>query len=153
MGVFVLPVGVGDDDLGPLPPDDGHQAPDRLVQRRLGEAVGTGVGLGVGHARVPVAQHDGVVVANDVGGRLELGHPDPPDVGPDLGGVHGRVEVVPLLASGAAHQHRVHALGVVTGHRAGPLGGFIVRVGVHGEQAGTVRHGADLSGAGAGGGG
>ena len=45
-----------------------------------------------------------------------------------------RVLQVALLAAGAAHEHRVHALGVVLGHRRGALRRLVVGVGVDGEQ-------------------
>ena len=102
MRVAGLVLAVGDDDLGALPADDGDEPLDRLVEGGLGEGGRVLVGLGVGHARVPVAQEHRVVVADDLGGGLQLGHPDPADVGPHLGCVHGRVEDVALLAPGAA---------------------------------------------------
>ena len=42
--------------------------------------------------------------------------PDLGDVGAHLGRVHGRVEDVAFLTTGAAHEHGVDALGVVPGH-------------------------------------
>ena len=131
---------VGDDDLGALPADDGDEPLDRLVERGLAERGRVGVGLGVGHARVAVAEEHRLVVADDVGGRLQLGHPDPPDVGPHLGRVHGGVEDVALLAAGAAHQHGAHALGVVLGHRRRALGGLVVGVRVDAQEAEAVGH-------------
>ena len=45
-----------------------------------------------------------------------------------------RVLQVALLAAGATHEHGVHALGVVPGHRRGALGRLVVGMGVHGQQ-------------------
>ena len=45
-------------------------------------------------------------------------------------GAQRRVLQVALLAAGAAHQHRVHALGVVLGERRGALRRLVVGVGV-----------------------
>ena len=146
VGVLGLVVAVGDDDLGPLAADHLDQPPDRLVERGLGERVRPGVGLGVGHARVSVAQQDRLVVSDDVRGRLELGHADPADVGPDLRRVHGRVQDVALLAPGAAHEDRADALGVVAGDGRRPLGRLVVGVRMDAEQAEAFGHRRDLTG-------
>ena len=66
--------------------------------------------------------------------------PDAGEVGSHLGGVHGRVEDVALLAPRAAHEHGVDALGVVAGHGRRPLGGLVVGVGVDGQQTQTGAH-------------
>ena len=49
-------------------------------------------------------------------------------------GAQRRVLQVTLLATRAADEHRVHALGVVLGQRRGALRGLVVGVGVDGEQ-------------------
>ena len=73
--VAALLVAVGEDHLGPRAPDDRDQPADGLVHRRLGEAERVGVGLAVGHARVAVAEHLDLVVADDRGRLVELGLP------------------------------------------------------------------------------
>ena len=55
--VEVLLVAVGDDHLRPLGADDAHEPLDGFVERRVGEVVGAGVRLGVGHPAVVVAEH------------------------------------------------------------------------------------------------
>ena len=135
VGVALLVVGVGDDDLGPFPADDGHQPAHGLVERGPGEAVGPGVGRGVGHARVPVAEHDDLVVADDRCGRRQFAHADGGEVGPDLGSVEGRIQDVALLAPGAADENGPDTFGVVPGDRAGTLRRLVVGVGVDGEEA------------------
>ena len=55
-----------------------------------------------------------------------------------LGLVHRRVEDVARLAAGAAHEHGVHAFGVVPGDRAGALRRLVVGMGVHREDAETL---------------
>ena len=95
----------------------------------------------VGHARVAVAEQDHLVVADDRRPpRLELLAADLGESSRTSGRVHGRVEDVALLAAGAADEHRAHALGVVAGDRAGPLGRLVVRVGVDGQQAPASGH-------------
>jgi len=70
-------VGAGDEHAAQL----GHEATDGLVERRLGEAVGIGVGLRLRHAGVLVAEQHDLVVADDAGGFLELTQPDGGEVG------------------------------------------------------------------------
>ena len=133
--VAALLVAVGEDHLRPRPPDDPDQAAHGFIHRGLGEAERVGVGLAVGHARVAVAEHLDLVVADDGGGLVELRSPHGRDVGLHLGLVHRRVEDVALLAAGAAHEHGAHPLGVVAGDGASPLGRLVVRVGVDREEA------------------
>jgi hypothetical protein len=133
--VAALVVAVGHDHLRALATDDLDQPADGLVERGVGEGVGVGVGRRVGHARVAVAQQHDLVVADDLGGPLELPQADGGQVGHDVGLVHGGVEDVARLAAGAGDEHGTDALGVVPGDRAGPLGRLVVRVGVHGHQA------------------
>ena len=47
---------VRDDHLRAFGADDLHEAADRLVERCVGEVVGTGVLLGIGHAAVAVTE-------------------------------------------------------------------------------------------------
>ena len=97
VGVSRLVVAVDHHDLWPGPPDDRHQALDGLLERRLGEAQGILIGRRSGHPRVAIAQHDDLVVADDLGGPGELLLTQLGDPGVDLGCVHGRVEDLPLL--------------------------------------------------------
>ncbi len=135
MGIAGLVVAVDHHDLGPGPPDHRHQPLDRLVEGSLGEALGIGVGLGTGHARIAIAQHDDLVVADDRGGLGQFLPAQVGDPGVDLGGVQGRVEDLTLLAPGAAHQHGLDPLGVVQGHRPRALGRFVVRMGMNSQEA------------------
>ena len=98
--------------------DDLDQLAHRLVQRGPGEAAGSALASRVGHPRVAVAEQDDLVVADDLGRPRQLLHADLVQPLPHLGRVHGRVEDVALLATGAAHEHGAHALGVVAGDRA-----------------------------------
>ena len=68
-----------------------------------------GVGFGIGHARVAIAQHDDFVVADLNRRRVELGAPDFGEVLLHLGPVHRRVQDVALLAAGAAHERGADA--------------------------------------------
>ncbi len=135
MRIAALIVGIGDDHLRPLPADDGDQPADGLVERGVGERVGMLVGLGVGHARVAITEHDHLVVADDLGRPGQLATPDRRQVGDHLGPVHGRVEDVAGLAPGARDQHRAHSLGVIAGNGAGPLRRLVVGMSVNREQA------------------
>ena len=112
-----------------------------------------------GHARIAVAQHDHVVVADEPGRPVELERADLGHLGLHGIGVHPEeraallgqagVEEVALLAAGAAHQHRADALGVVAGDRGGALGGLVVGVGVERHEAqrlGSSRRGTDDTG-------
>ena len=140
MGIALLVVLVGHHDLRTHTPDHGHEPAHRLVEGCLGEAVGAGVGRRVLHARVAVAEHDHLVVADHRGGGLELTASDTGEVGAHLGRVHGRVEDVALLASGAAHEDGVDALGVVARHGGRPLRRLVVGVGVDGQQTQARAH-------------
>ena len=136
VGVRVDPVaGVADDHLRPLPPDDLDQAAGGVVEVGVGEVVGVGVRLGVGHARVAVAEQVQLVVADDAHRVVELPQPDRGQVGAHVVGVGRGVEDVAGLAAGAGDEHRAHALGVVPGHRGRALRRFVVGVGVHGQHA------------------
>ena len=156
MRVATLVVAVGDDDLRALAPDDRHQPAGGLVDVGLVEAVGMVVRLGVGHARVAVAEHLDHVEADDLRGRGQLRRPHRGDHGLLLLGcqpverlarlAQRRVLEVALLAAGAAHQHGVHALVVVARQRRRPLRRFVVGVGVHGEQREAFGHPAQAIG-------
>ena len=84
---------------------------------------------------IPVAEHDHLVVADDPGGPIELLAPDLGESVPDSGLVHGRVQDVAFLPSGAGHQDGVDALGVVAGHRPGPFRRLVVGMGVDRQKA------------------
>ena len=66
MVVLAAGIGIGHHHLRPDPPDDRHQSTHRLVLVGIGEGIGAGVVLGVLHARVAVAQHNDLVVADDL---------------------------------------------------------------------------------------
>jgi hypothetical protein len=99
-----------------------------------------GVGLGTGHARIAIAQHDDVVVADDRGGLGQLLHAQLGKAGTHLGGVESGIEDVPLLAARAADQHGTDAFGVAPGHSSGTLRRLVVGVGMDGQQAQRLRH-------------
>ena len=79
---------------------------DRLVERGVGEVVGPGVVVGVGHAGVVVAEQVHRRVPDGGDAVLELLHAHLGQVGPHLGRVDRRVEDVARLATGAAHERR-----------------------------------------------
>ena len=137
VGVVVLAPGVriGHHYLGSDPPDDRHQASDRLYGIGGGEGVRVGIVLGFLHAGVPVAEHRHLVVADDRSRPGQLGLADRRQVGTHLGSVHLRIQDVASLTTGTAHQHAVHALGVQAGDGGRPLGGLVVRMGVDGQKA------------------
>ena len=135
MGVAVLDVGVGDHHVGALAAEDRDQATDGLVERRLGEAAGVLVLRHARHARVAVAQPHDLGVAEDLGGLGQLLAAHAGEVGPHLLGVHRRVEDVAGLAARAADEHAPHPGVAEERDRAGALGGFVVGVGVHRQQA------------------
>ena len=62
------------------------------------------------------------------------------DVGADLGSVERGIEDLALLAPGGGDEDGAHALGVVARDRSRTLGGFVVRVGVNGEEAQAIGH-------------
>ncbi len=137
--VALLAVGIRDDHLGPLTPDDLDEPSDGLVEVGPGEATRVFVLGCVGHARVAVAEPDDLVVADDLrrGRQLAAAHrrrgrPGPRDV--SIAGIEDRAG----LATGAAHEHAPRALVVVPGDRAGALRRLVVGVGVHGEQTELV---------------
>ena len=88
--VALLVVVVGDDHLRPGPADDRHEPADGLVERGLVEAGRVLVGRGVGHARVPVAEHDHLVEADDLGRAGELLGPQVRRAGPSPARAPGR---------------------------------------------------------------
>ena len=125
--------------------------PVGLVEVGLVERVGVVVGRRVGHARVAVAEHHDLVEPDRSrptrpARRPQLGHDgafSSSGVSPWNGWpwlAQGRVLEVALLAAGAAHQHGVHALGVVPGERRGALRRLVVGVGVHGEETEAIGH-------------
>ena len=114
--------------------------PDGLVQRGLGERGRIGVGCRIGHTRVPVAEHDDLVVPDDLRRPGQLFLPKLDDPGPVLGRVHGRIEDFALLAPGAAHENGAHAHSVVAGDRSRALGRLVVGMGVNGHQAERLGH-------------
>ena len=123
-----------------------HQTLDRLVVGRPGEAEGIVVGVRSRHPRIPVAEHDHLVVADDGRRPVELLLTQLRDPCVDLGCVHGRVEDLALLAPRAADQHGVHPLGVVSGHGSGTLRRLVVGMGMNGEETERLRHGAHATG-------
>ena len=139
-----LVVAVGDETCGRVRRMIADQPAGGLVDVGLVERVGVLVGRRVGHARVAVAEHDDLVEADDPGRLGQLGRPHRDDLGLLLlrreaverlaGLAQRRVLQVALLAAGAAHQHGVHALGVVAGDGRRALGRLVVGVGVDGEQ-------------------
>ena len=131
--VPLLVVAVGDDHLRPLAADDRNQPAHGLVEVSVGEGAGILVLGCIGHARVAVAQHDDLVVADEIGGPGQLLHADVVQTLSDLRPVHRRVEDVARFAAGTAHQHGVHAFVVVLVHGCGPLRRLVVGVGVHGQ--------------------
>ena len=145
VGVALLVVVVGDDHLRTGPADGRHETADGLVERGLVEAGRVLVARRVGHARVPVAEHDDLVEADDLGRAGELSGPQVRQQRLLLMGLQaveglpglpeGGVLELALLAAGAAHEHGADALGVVAGQRGRALRGFVVRVGVHCEHA------------------
>ena len=139
MHVAALILGIGHDDVGPVTADHGHQPGHRLVQIGPGEAVGMVVGLRSLHARVAIAEHLNLFVADDLRSSAQL-------LGPHLGQllghrgiIQGRVEDLALLSPGAAHEHGADALGVVAGHRGRALGRLVIGMGMHGEEAEPFR--------------
>ena len=130
---------------GRVAADDRDEPAGGLVDVGLVERVGVLVRRRVGHARVAVAEHDDLVEADDPRPTRPA---RPARIGDDLGLLllrreaverlarlaQRRVLQVALLAAGAAHEHRVHALGVVAGDGRRALGRLVVGVGVDGEQ-------------------
>ena len=151
--VAALVVAVGEDDLRLGAPDHGDQPAGGLVDVGHVERVRVLVRRRVGHPGVPVAEHHHLVEADDAGRLGELGRAHRGDLGLLLLGrqpverlalgTQRRVLQLALLAAGAAHEHRVDALGVVAGDRRRALRRLVVGVGVDGEQ-GEPRGGAGL---------
>jgi hypothetical protein len=92
-----------------------------------------------------VAEHDDLVVADDLGRRRQLPAAHRRQVGADLRAVHRGVEDVAGLAAGAAHEHGPHAARVVAGDRARALRGLVVGVRVDREQT-AVSHASEPTG-------
>ena len=79
-----------------------------------------GVGR-LGVPRVAVAQPHHVVVADDRRRLVEFGSTHLGQALTHPGKIGGRIENVPLLTTGAAHQHGPHTLVDIAGHGGGPL--------------------------------
>ena len=134
--------------------DDRHEPADGLVERRHVERIGMVVGVGVDHARVAVAEHHDLVEADDLG-RALASSPGRSSASSAFsssgvrpwngwpGSRSARVLQVALLAAGAAHQHRAHALLLVHRQRRRALRRFVVGMGVHGEQTEPFLHGRE----------
>ena len=133
MRIAGLLVAVGDDHLRTLTAEHLHEATDGFVEVGLCEAPRIVVRLGVGHARVAVAEHDELVVADDPGRGRDLVGADLPEVLADLRAIHDRVVDVAFLTAGAADEHGVHTLGVVAGDRRRALRRLVVGMRVDGE--------------------
>ena len=140
MRVALLVVAVGDDHLRALAADDRDQPADGLVEvGAWRSSAGSAFASRVGHARVAVAEHDDLVVADDLGRAREL-LACAPRAGRSR--TSGR-SIAGLRMSPASPpvQHtstRAHALVVVPGDRAGALRRLVVGVGVHGQEAQLV---------------
>ena len=134
MGVALLVVAVGDHHLRALPADDLDQPAHGLVQRRVGEGRRVGVGLGLGHARVAVAQQHDLVVADDLGRRGQLVHADlcrfSRTSGRSMAGLRMSPSSPPVQHTRVVRTPRRG----VEGHRAGSLGRLVVGVGMDREQ-------------------
>ena len=141
VGIALLVVAIGDDHLRAYAADLGHEALDGLLERAGGECTRIGVRLRARHARVAVAEQDDLVVADDLGGPVQLAATDPGDVGANLRGVHDGVEDVAFLTTGAGHQDGADTCGMVFRDGPGTLGGLVVGMRVHAQDAGLIVHG------------
>ncbi len=130
---------VGHDDVGPDTPDDTGQARRRLVEVGHVEAVGVLVVGGAGHAAVAVAEPD-VLVDGERGDRGR--HLTAPVGGQVLVAEVDAGQVLARLPAGAGHHHGAPATRGRTGEHAPTGDRFVVGVGVHAQQGGTVLHGA-----------
>ena len=138
MRVELAVVGIRDDDLRTLGPDEGHESTDRLVERRVGEVVGPFVHVGVGHAGVVVAEHLDDVVADRRGAVGELLHADVVEIVPDVRRVDRGIQDLAGFATGATDEHGSDAFVVVPSDRRASLRRLVVRVRVHGQHAERV---------------
>src|SRR5207245_440653 len=96
-------VAVRHDHLRTFRADDLDEAPNRLVQRSVGEIVGARVRLRVGHPGIVIAEHVKRVVADRIDGVAQLLHPDGRELVTNGRSVDFGVEDVAGLAAGAAH--------------------------------------------------
>ena len=147
VGVAGLLVAVDHHDLGSGAADDGHQPAHGLVERRLGEAVGIGVGLRPGHARVPVAEHDDLVVADDLGWPGSSSSTRSSAIrawtsGGSMAGLRTSPSSPPVQQTSTVWT----PCGVVLGDGPRPLGRLVIGVGMNGEQAERLRHGDHATG-------
>ena len=97
--VAALVVAVGDDHLRPRAADDRDQPSDRPRRSGLVERLRVVVRLGVGHARVAVAEHHDLVEADDLGRRGELGRPQLGELAPSPPRGSGRGTAGPARAA------------------------------------------------------
>ena len=107
--------------MGPFRSQYLHQPADRLIQRNGREAVGMAVGFAVFHARISVAEHEDIPIADDLGsfGKLFQTHLSQPIS--YLRPVHSRIQNIALLAAGAANQSGNRSCIRIAGDRARPL--------------------------------
>ena len=141
--VALLVVVVGDEHLRPLPADHRHQPAGGLVDVGVGERLRVLVGLGLGHARVAVAEHHDLVEADDRGrprparaartsARSASGPP-----GRSMAGFWMSPSSPPVQHTSTVRTPSAR----VRGQRGGALRRLVVGVGVDGEDAERIRHG------------
>ena len=121
--------------------DLGHEALDGLLERMGGEGPGSAFAGVIRHARIAVAEQHDLVVADDLGGLVELSPADLGDIGADLRRVHGGIQDLAFLAPGAGDKDGVHTCGVIPGDGARSLGRLVVGVRVHAQEAESLVHG------------
>ena len=134
MAVALLIVGIDHHHVRTLGADDGRETLHRLSEGGGGEGVRRRRVLCVGHAGIPVAQPDHLVVTDDLGRSIQLLPPQFRQALSRLRSVDCRVENAAFLPAGAADQHRAHSFVRVTRHRGGAFGGLVVGVCVNREQ-------------------
>ena len=148
MGVPLLIVAVGDDDLGLQTTHLGHQAGHRFILVRLMEAARIFVSGRARHTRIPVAQLHHLGEPNEAGGLGQFGGPHCRKVIRGDGAHQRRIHDVSQFTPGTAHQRGAYPLGGVAGHGARPLGRFVVGMGMNGEQREWCHRAGNLQGAG-----
>jgi len=93
-----------------------------------------------------LAQHDHLVVSDDVGRLGQLLATQVGDPRMDLRRVQGRVEDFSFFSPRAADQHGTDTLCVVEGNGAGALGRLVVGMGMDGQETEWLRHPLTLPG-------
>ena len=108
MGVSLVIV-VPQNELRLLAANNLDKPGKHVIERNIHEGILMLVVLRIRHPRIAVAEHDDLVVADDLGCLLEFVATDLGESIRHPGAIHGGIQYVAGLAAGGGDQHAAHA--------------------------------------------